>query len=76
MMHLPIPEQGRYLRLVLNGFYNCHTVPTSSLALVMMREPSSRFEARIVQPVPPRRKQEDREAEKGRQNAAQGGDWC
>jgi len=32
-MHMPIPEQGRYLRLVLNGFYSCHAVPTSSLAL-------------------------------------------
>jgi hypothetical protein len=25
MRHLPIPEQGRYLRLVLNGFYNYYT---------------------------------------------------
>jgi hypothetical protein len=30
MRHLPIPEQGRYLRLVLNGFYNYHAVPTNS----------------------------------------------
>ena len=52
MMHPPIPEQGRDPRLVLNGFYNYHTVPTSSLALVMMREPSSRSEARVVQPSP------------------------
>jgi hypothetical protein len=29
MMHLPIPEQGRYLRLVLNGFYNYYAVPTN-----------------------------------------------
>jgi hypothetical protein len=28
MRHLPIPEQGRYLRLVLNGFYNHYAVPT------------------------------------------------
>ena len=27
--HLPIPEQGRYLRLVLNGFYNYYAVPTT-----------------------------------------------
>jgi hypothetical protein len=27
MRHLPIPEQGRYLRLVLNGFYNYYAVP-------------------------------------------------
>jgi RNA-directed DNA polymerase len=33
MMHLPIPEQGRDLRLVLNGFYNYYAVPTNSRAL-------------------------------------------
>jgi RNA-directed DNA polymerase len=33
MMHLPIPEQGRYLRLVLNGFYNYYAVPTNFRAL-------------------------------------------
>jgi hypothetical protein len=32
MRHLPIPEQGRYLRLVLNGFYNYYAVPTSALS--------------------------------------------
>ena len=26
MRHMPIPEQGRYLRLVLNGFYNYYAV--------------------------------------------------
>jgi RNA-directed DNA polymerase len=33
MMHLAIPEQGRYLRLVLNGFYNYYAVPTNFRAL-------------------------------------------
>ena len=33
MRHLPIPEQGRSLRLVLNGFYNYYAVPTNSRAL-------------------------------------------
>ena len=33
MRHLPIPEQGRYLRLVLNCFYNYYTVPTNFRAL-------------------------------------------
>jgi len=28
-----IPEQGRYLRLVLNGFYNYYAVPTNCRAL-------------------------------------------
>jgi RNA-directed DNA polymerase len=33
MRHLPIPEQRRYLRLVLNGFYNYYAVPTNFRAL-------------------------------------------
>ena len=33
MMHMPIPEQGRYLRLVLNGCYNYYAVPTNFRAL-------------------------------------------
>jgi RNA-directed DNA polymerase len=33
MRHMPIPEQGRYLRLVLNGFYNYYAVPTNFRAL-------------------------------------------
>jgi hypothetical protein len=28
-----LPEQGRYLRLVLNGFYNYYAVPTNFRAL-------------------------------------------
>ena len=32
--HMPIPEQGRYLRLVLNGFYNSTpSRPTSALSI-------------------------------------------
>jgi RNA-directed DNA polymerase len=33
MMHLTIPEQGRYLRLVVHGFYNYYAVPTNFRAL-------------------------------------------
>ena len=33
MRHLPIPEQGRYLRLVLNGFYNYYAVPMTTYDL-------------------------------------------
>jgi RNA-directed DNA polymerase len=33
MRHMPIPEQGRYLRLVLYGFYNYYAVPTNFRAL-------------------------------------------
>src|SRR5215217_5970826 len=32
-MHQPIPEQGRWLRQVVTGYYNYHAVPTNSRAL-------------------------------------------
>jgi group II intron reverse transcriptase/maturase len=32
-MHQPIPEQGRWLRQVVTGFFNYHAVPTNSAAL-------------------------------------------
>jgi RNA-directed DNA polymerase len=32
-MHQPIPEQGRWLRRVVSGFFNYHAVPTNSRAL-------------------------------------------
>jgi RNA-directed DNA polymerase len=33
MRHMPIPEQERYLWLVLNGFYNHYAAPTNFRAL-------------------------------------------
>jgi hypothetical protein len=33
MRHLPIPEQGGYLRLVVNDFFNYYAVPTNARAL-------------------------------------------
>jgi hypothetical protein len=42
MQYLPIPEQGRYLRLVLNGFYNYHAAPTNSGARHRSRSSLSR----------------------------------
>jgi group II intron reverse transcriptase/maturase len=33
-MHEPIPEQGRWLKRVVTGFFNYHAVPTNSDALV------------------------------------------
>jgi group II intron reverse transcriptase/maturase len=33
MMHRPIPEQGLYLRQVLNGYFNYYAVPTNSRAI-------------------------------------------
>jgi hypothetical protein len=32
-MHQPIPEQGRWLRQVVTGFFAYHAVPTNSAAL-------------------------------------------
>jgi hypothetical protein len=36
MRHLPIPEQGCYLRRVLNGFYNYYAGPTNFRALIAL----------------------------------------
>ena len=36
-MHQPIPEQGRWLRQVVNGFFGYHAVPTNSAALSAFR---------------------------------------
>ncbi|MGL4940467.1 MAG: reverse transcriptase domain-containing protein, partial [Bifidobacterium asteroides] len=36
-MHHPIPDQGRWLRQVVSGFFNYHAVPTNSAALGAFR---------------------------------------
>jgi len=36
-MHLPIPEQGRWLARVLQGHYNYYAVPDNSRALSAFR---------------------------------------
>jgi RNA-directed DNA polymerase len=36
-MHEPIPEQGRWLKQVVTGFFNYHAVPTNSTALEAFR---------------------------------------
>jgi hypothetical protein len=36
-MHQPIPEQGRWLRQVVTGFFNYHAVPTNARALGSFR---------------------------------------
>jgi len=36
-MHLPIPEQGRWLQQVTTGFFAYHAVPTNSRALAAFR---------------------------------------
>ena len=36
-MHLPIPEQGKWLWYVVNGYFNYHAVPTNGPALHVFR---------------------------------------
>jgi RNA-directed DNA polymerase len=36
-MHQPIPDQGRWLRQVVTGFFNYHAVPTNIRALGSFR---------------------------------------
>jgi hypothetical protein len=36
-LHQPIPEQGRWLRRVVSGFFDYHAVPTNGRALVAFR---------------------------------------
>ena len=37
-MHQSIPEQGKWLKQVVNGYFNYHAVPTNSHALVVFRD--------------------------------------
>ena len=36
-MHHPIPDQGRWLRRVIQGYFNYYAVPTNAQALVAFR---------------------------------------
>jgi RNA-directed DNA polymerase len=36
-MHQPVPQQGRWLRQVVTGYFNYHAVPTNSRALARFR---------------------------------------
>jgi hypothetical protein len=36
-MHQPIPVQGKWLRQVVTGYFNYHSVPTNSLAIATFR---------------------------------------
>ena len=37
-MHQPIPEQGKWLKQVVTGYFNYHAVPTNRRALVAFRD--------------------------------------
>ena len=42
-MHHPIPEQGRWLQQVVDGFFNYHAVPTNFAALAAFRDHVARL---------------------------------
>ncbi len=54
-MHQPIPEQGRWLRQVVTGFFAYHAVPTNSRALGAFRLHTARLWRRVLR----RRSQKD-----------------
>jgi RNA-directed DNA polymerase len=47
-MHWPIPEQGKWLRQVVTGFFNYHAVPTNGRALSVFRLRVARLWHRIL----------------------------
>jgi RNA-directed DNA polymerase len=55
-MHLPIPEQGKWLWYVVNGYFNYHAVPTNGQALHVFRHHVTDLWRRTLR----RRSQKDR----------------
>ena len=58
-MHRPIPEQGKWLRQVVSGFFNYHAVPTNIRALAAFRHSRHRplaAHAAAAQPEGPSRR--------------------
>ena len=47
-MHQPIPDQGKWLWSVVNGYFNYHAVPTNSRALVTFRTEIARRWRRVL----------------------------
>jgi group II intron reverse transcriptase/maturase len=47
-MHQPIPDQGKWLWHVVNGYFNYHAVPTNSRALVAFRTEIARRWRRVL----------------------------
>jgi RNA-directed DNA polymerase len=48
-MHQSIPEQGKWLRQVINGYFNFHAVPTNSRALGVFRHRVTLHWRRVLQ---------------------------
>src|SRR6516225_9378589 len=55
-MHQPIPAQGKWLRYVVNGYFNYHAVPTNARALHVFRHQIADLWRRTLR----RRSQKDR----------------
>ena len=55
-MHQPIPEQGKWLRQVVRGYFNYHAVPTNAPALAVFRHHVTDLWRRTLR----RRSQKDR----------------
>jgi group II intron reverse transcriptase/maturase len=55
-MHRPIPEQGKWLRRVVRGYFNYHAVPTNASALSVFRHHVTDLWRRTLR----RRSQKDR----------------
>ncbi len=55
-MHQPIPEQGKWLGQVVNGYFNYHAVPTNGRALHVFRHHVTDLWRRTLR----RRSQKDR----------------
>ena len=47
-MHWPIPNQGKWLAAVVNGYFNYHAVPTNYRALVRFRDEIIRRWKRVL----------------------------
>ena len=54
-MHQPIPEQGKWLRQVIVGYFNYHAVPTNGRALVAFRDEITRRWWQATAPTQPAR---------------------
>jgi RNA-directed DNA polymerase len=48
-MHQPIPQQGKWLRQVVTGYFNYHAVPTNSRALGVFRHRVTLLWRRVLQ---------------------------
>ncbi len=68
-MHRSIPEQGRWLRQVVQGYFNYHAVPTNSRALAAFRDEIGKAWRQVL------RRRSQRDALTWRRMGSLIGDW-